>query len=138
MNSIRPAVVADADAVAGLAEGLATSFPFDRARFDRALARILVSPDAALQVADTDGDITGYVLGFRHPTFYAGDVGSVEEIFVRPELRGTGVGRLLMASFERWATDSGCVLVSLATRRAAAFYRALGYAESAAYFRKDL
>jgi len=31
-----------------------------------------------------------------------------------------------------------CVLVALATRRAAPFYRALGYEESAVYFRKVL
>jgi GNAT superfamily N-acetyltransferase len=138
MISVRPAVAADADAIAGLAGALATSFAFDRARFERAYPQITASSDAALYVADAHTGTVGYVLGFRHPTFYAGDVASVEEIFVRPELRGSGVGRLLMAAFEGWAGDHGCVLVSLATRRAAPFYRALGYAESAAYFRKDL
>lgn len=43
-----------------------------------------------------------------------------------------------MAAFERHAADRGCRLVALATRRAAPFYRALGYQESAAYFRKVL
>jgi hypothetical protein len=32
----------------------------------------------------------------------------------------------------------GCTLVALATRRAAPFYRALGYQDSAVYFRKVL
>ncbi len=41
-----------------------------------------------------------------------------------------------MGAFEQWAAARGCALVALATRRAAAFYRALGYQESAAYFRK--
>jgi GNAT superfamily N-acetyltransferase len=42
-----------------------------------------------------------------------------------------GVGRALMAAFERWAAGQGCALVALATRRAAPFYRALGYEDSA-------
>jgi hypothetical protein len=41
-----------------------------------------------------------------------------------------------MSAFEQWAVAQGCALVALATRRAAPFYRALGYEESAVYFRK--
>jgi GNAT superfamily N-acetyltransferase len=62
----------------------------------------------------------------------------VEEVFVRAEDRQHGLGKALMAAFEQWAADQGCGLVALATRRAAPFYRALGYDESAAYFRKLL
>jgi hypothetical protein len=43
-----------------------------------------------------------------------------------------------MNAFEAWAVTEGCALVALATRRAAPFYRALDYEESAAYFRKLL
>jgi hypothetical protein len=43
-----------------------------------------------------------------------------------------------MAAFEQWAADRGSRLVGLATRRAAPFYAALGYEESAAYLRKLL
>jgi hypothetical protein len=43
-----------------------------------------------------------------------------------------------MSAFEEWAAGQGCVLVALATRRAAPFYLALGYEESAAYLRKML
>jgi len=51
---------------------------------------------------------------------------------------GQGTGRALMAAFEAWAAGRGCALVALATRRAAPFYRALGYEESAAYYRRLL
>ena len=44
----------------------------------------------------------------------------------------------LMTYFEQWAKSKGAVLSPLATRRAAAFYQALEYEESAAYFRKLL
>jgi hypothetical protein len=43
-----------------------------------------------------------------------------------------------MQGFEAWAAKRGSKLVALATRRAAPFYQALGYEESAIYFRKLL
>ena len=102
-------------------------------------ALLTASQDACLLVAAAGGDCVGYVLGFRHLTFYAnGPVGWVEEILVRPECRGRGLGRALMSAFEQWATEQDCTLVALATRRAAPFYRALGYKDSAAYLRKVL
>lgn len=136
---IRAARTGDAGAVAGLAGELAQSFPFSRDQFDLAYPALAASQDACLLVAAEDGECLGYVLGFRHLTFYAnGPVGWVEELLVRQEHQGRGLGRALMAAFERWAAGQGCVLVALATRRAAPFYRALGYAESAAYLRKVL
>ena len=136
---VRRARTGDAGAVAGLAGELAQSFPFSRDQFDLAYPALVASQDACLLVAAEDGECLGYVLGFRHLTFYAnGPVGWVEEILVRPECRGRGLGRALMSAFERWATEHDCTLVALATRRAAPFYRALGYQDSAAYLRKVL
>lgn len=43
-----------------------------------------------------------------------------------------------MSAFVHWAAAQDCALIALATRRAAPFYRALGYQESAVYFRKVL
>ena len=139
---IRPARTADAAAVAQLAGELAQSFAFSREKFDQTYPQLLTARDACLLLA-FDGEhgerCLGYLLGFRHLTFYAnGPVGWVEEVLVRTELRGAGLGRALMSAFERWAAEQGCALVALATRRAASFYRALGYEESAAYFRKLL
>jgi GNAT superfamily N-acetyltransferase len=136
---VRRARPGDASDVAGLAGELAQSFPFSREQFDLAYPALAASQDACLLVAAADGECLGYVLGFRHLTFYAnGPVGWVEEILVRPECRGRGLGRALMSAFERWATEHDCTLVALATRRAAPFYRALGYQDSAAYLRKVL
>jgi GNAT superfamily N-acetyltransferase len=136
---VRRARTGDAGAVAGLAGELAQSFPFSREQFDLAYPALVASQDACLLVAAEDDECLGYVLGFRHLTFYAnGPVGWVEEILVRPECRGRGLGRALMSAFERWATEHDCTLVALATRRAAPFYRALGYQDSAVYLRKVL
>jgi GNAT superfamily N-acetyltransferase len=141
---IRPATAADAGAVAGLAEGLAQSFTFSRASFDTHYPMLLAAGHACLLVAVTGadaapGDRAGYLLGFEHLTFYAnGRVAWVEEVFVRGDVRGRGIGRALMTAFEQWARGRGCALVALATRRAAPFYQALGYEDSAAYLRKLL
>jgi GNAT superfamily N-acetyltransferase len=136
---IRQAEAADVDEVAGLAAALTMSFEFSAVRFRENYPSLLGDDGACLLLAVAGHESVGYLLGFRHLTFYAnGPVGWVEEIVVRDQERGQGVGRILMSAFERWAADQGCALVALATRRAAPFYRALEYEESAAYFRKVL
>ena len=100
---------------------------------------LLATDGACLLLAADESGTAGYLLGFRHLTFYAnGPVAWVEEVVVRGHDRGQGIGRALMGAFEDWAAAEGCAMVALATRRAAPFYHALGYEESAAYFRKVL
>lgn len=136
---VRPAGAGDAAAVAELARQLAQSFTFSRAGFDRSYPALLAAADACLLAAADGRERLGYLLGFEHLTFYAnGPVAWVEEVFVRGQHRGGGVGRALMTGFEQWAAARDCALVALATRRAAPFYRALGYEESAVYHRKLL
>ena len=136
---IRHAAASDADEVAALAAELAQSFEFSPEKFRASYPALLASGDACLLLAVNEHKAVGYLLGFRHLTFYAnGAVAWVEEIVVRGDHHGHGIGRTLMNAFEQWAATQGCVLVALATRRAAPFYRALGYEESAAYFRKVL
>jgi GNAT superfamily N-acetyltransferase len=138
-GEVRRARADDADDVARLAAELAMSFEFSAGRFREHYPSLLADDDACLLLAVSGSISVGYLLGFRHLTFYAnGPVGWVEEIVVRDQERGGGVGRLLMGAFEQWAAAHDCALVALATRRAAPFYRALGYQESAAYFRKIL
>jgi GNAT superfamily N-acetyltransferase len=136
---IRRATSDDAAAVAKLAAELAQSFAFSQEKFEVSYPSLVEAEDARLLLATIGGDPIGYLLGFRHLTFYAnGPVGWVEEIGVGSGHRGHGVGRVLMAAFEQWAAGHDCTLVALATRRAVPFYRALGYEESAVYLRKIL
>jgi GNAT superfamily N-acetyltransferase len=103
------------------------------------LREVAADPPAWLAAAARDGTVLGYCLGFDHMAFYAnGRVAWVEEIVVRPEWRRSRLGARLMTAFEDWARSRGARLVALATRRAAPFYTALGYEESATYFRKLL
>jgi GNAT superfamily N-acetyltransferase len=138
-GEVRRARAGDADDVARLAAELAMSFEFSAASFRANYPALLAADGACLLLAlDGRGSVC-YLLGFRHLTFYAnGPVGWVEEVAVRDQHRGQGIGRVLMDAFEHWATAEGCALVALATRRAAPFYLALGYEESATYFRKVL
>jgi GNAT superfamily N-acetyltransferase len=136
---VRPARAEDAGAVEELAAGLALSFAFSAESFRRNYPALLAADGACLLLAVSGEVPAGYLLGFTHLTFFAnGPVGWVEEVFVRDAERGGGAGRALMDAFEDWAADRDCALVALATRRAAPFYRALGYEESAVYFRKVL
>ena len=141
-GEIRRGTSPDAENVASLARELAQSFTFDadkfRAHYPALLAKTAIG-DACLLIAVDGGEPLGYLLGFQHASFFAnGPVAQVEEILVRGSHQGRGIGRALMDEFERWAGIQGCALVALATRRAAPFYHALGYEESATYFRKVL
>ena len=139
MLIVRPAQPSDLDAVFSLASAFATSFTVERSAFESSFAGLLQSLDAFLSVASDDGRVVGYLLGFDHYTFYAnGRVAWVEEIMVVEEMRRRGVGRQLMESCEQWATRRQSKLIAVATRRAAPFYRGLGYDESATYFRRLL
>ena len=136
---VRPATVADVEAVFELALGLATSFRPEREPFEISFANLLELESAYFLVAEVDAQVVGYCLGFDHLTFYAnGRVAWVEEVMVQEDMREQGIGRALMEAFENWAIAREAKLVALATRRAAAFYRALGYEDSATYFRKLL
>ncbi|MEU6698959.1 GNAT family N-acetyltransferase [Pseudonocardia sp. NPDC046786] len=138
-TNVRAAVPEDEAAIHTLAAGMATSFVVERESFQRSLVDVLASETAVLLVAETDSAISGYVLGFTHPAFYAnGHVAWVEEIVVAPKLRRQHIGATLMDEFERRALTTGALVVALATRRASDFYSALGYQESATYYRKIL
>lgn len=137
--SVREATIDDADGLFALAEAFATSFRPEKACFIRSLESLLREESAWLLLAEEGGRVVGYCLGFDHYAFYAnGRVSWVEEIMVDERLRGQGIGRMLMNAFEEWSRSRESKLVGLATRRAAPFYSALGYEESAVFFRKLL
>jgi GNAT superfamily N-acetyltransferase len=136
---IRKATPDDADAIFVLVAEFATSFRPEKEAFLVSLKSLLPDESALLVVAELDGDVVGYCLGFDHYAFYAnGRVSWVEEIMVRTDLRKKGIGRALMETLEVWAEERGSKLVGLATRRAASFYKGLGYEDSAVFFRKLL
>ena len=139
MNRIRRATPADSAAVFDLTREFSTSFHPQVEIFEPSFDFLIKQDDALLLVIDEENQLLGYLLGFDHHTLYAnGRVSWVEEIMVRPDRRRCGLGRNLMLQFEQWAATRDSKLVALATRRAAPFYTAIGYHESALYFRKLL
>jgi len=136
---VRHARASDRDAIFALAKDFATSFTVSRIAFEVNFPRLVGRDDVACLVVEDEGGVHGYCLAFDHPTFYAnGRVTHVEEVAVHVDHRGKGLGRMLMAAVEIWALGRSSKVAGVATRRAAAFYRALKYEQSATYFRKVL
>ena len=139
MRHIRRAVPTDSEQVFNLARDFATSFRPELGAFGVAFARLITQDDALLLVVEESERLVGYLLAFDHYTLFAnGRVSWVEEIMVREDRRRQRIGEELMEQCEQWAKSRGSKLVALGTRRAAAFYLALEYEESATYFRKLL
>ena len=137
MATIRPAAASDSRALFELVRAFPTPTPPSLDQFSRALHAKLPDPSSSLFVAEHEGRLVGYVSGYCHPTFYAsGPTAWVDELLVSEPLRGTGIGRQLMDAFELWAQARRCVMVSLATRSAAAFYEHRGYSSKAGYYKR--
>lgn len=139
MITIRLAEVKDEVQLWGLVRAFPAPSSIGLDAYTSMFQRKFTDPCSFIAVAEQGETLMGYVSGYKHAAFYAaGDTAWVDEIFVVNNERRSGVGRLLMAAFESWATNSGCRLVSLATAGAADFYLVLGYSTKAGYFKKYL
>ncbi len=137
--TVRRVVGADAPALFLLVKQFPTPTPCPEGTFVLLLEAKLKDPGACVIVADSEGELVGYVSGSVRTAFYAaGTTAWVDEIFVMPDLRSAGVGQQLMSAFETWAADNSSISVALATRGAANFYEKLGYESRAGYFKKYL
>jgi len=137
---LRTATPDDADQLFDMAQLLATSATPQREAFGRVFGDILDDPHQCLLVAEAAAGLVGYLHGLTHPAFHAnGDIAWVEELYIDPGQRGNGLGRQLMNRFEDWAREAANAnYIAVATRRAHGFYAAIGYAESATYYTKNL
>ena len=73
-------------------------------------ARALFAPDpkAFAEIAELDGEAVGFSLWFYTFSTFVGRHGLyLEDLYVRPEARGRGVGRALMASLARRCIEEG-------------------------------
>jgi GNAT superfamily N-acetyltransferase len=104
----------------------------------RSFAALVGCSDTFMAVAELPtAGIAGYTLASCHLTLFAnGPVAWVEELMVSPDWRRAGMGESLMRAAEQWAAEQGAAYLALATRRAADLYEAIGYSESAGFFRK--
>ena len=135
---IRPARLEDGQQVWPLARDFATSFKPERAAFDATWPQLVGAPHTLLLVAEiAERGVVGYLLGNSHLTFLAnGPVAWVEELMVEEQMRHAGFGRRLMDEAETWAQSIGASYLALASRRAGDFYLALGFEDSATFYKK--
>jgi GNAT superfamily N-acetyltransferase len=88
-------------------------------------------PAAEVVIAEADGEPLGFALFFHnYSTFLAQPGIYLEDLYVRPEARGRGVGRALLAHLARLARERGCGRLEWWVldwnESALRFYRALG------------
>jgi GNAT superfamily N-acetyltransferase len=88
-------------------------------------------PYAEVALACLDGTPVGFALFFHNFSTFVGKPGIyLEDLFVRPEARGRGVGRSLLAWLARTALERGCGRLEWAVldwnEPAIGFYRSLG------------
>ncbi|KPA10665.1 acetyltransferase (GNAT) domain protein, partial [Candidatus Magnetomorum sp. HK-1] len=139
MNKIREATIDDTAQVFLLASELATSFVVEYKAFSKSFEHCIHNESSLVLVAEDGEEIIGYLLGYDHYAFFSnGRITGTEEIFVKPEHRGSGIGKALMNKCEKWAKERFSTLSIVVTRRASEFYKSIGYEESAIYFKKDL
>ncbi|MFJ4076091.1 GNAT family acetyltransferase [Curtobacterium sp. NPDC089991] len=124
---IRPFRADDTDAVVALWESCGLVRPWNDPRRDIA-RKATVQPELFL-VAESErsGVVAAGMAGFD------GHRGWVNYLAVQPDLQGSGLGRTLMAEFERLLTDLGCPKLNLQIRagneRVLGFYESLGYSD---------
>lgn len=66
--------------------------------------------------AEADGNVVGYIHGFVHDKqseeklleVVPSQVGQIEDLYIEPEYRGKGVGKMLMEKMEGYLVDLGC------------------------------
>lgn len=86
---------------------------------------------AEVLIAEHDGEAVGFALFFHnYSTFLARPGLYLEDLYVRPECRGRGYGRQLLAHLARIAVDRDCGRFEWAVlnwnESAIGFYRAMG------------
>ena len=135
MISIRTAEPADIAVIEEFIHALAAYEKLAHAvKADReTLARYLFGPHpmAEVLIADRNGVPVGFALFFHNFSTFEGRPGLyLEDLFVRPEARGAGAGRALLARLAQLAIERDCARLEWSVldwnAPAIAVYRAIG------------
>jgi GNAT superfamily N-acetyltransferase len=133
--SIRAAAPSDLPLIAALIRDLAEYERLaDEVRFDETeLATHLFGPRpmAEVVIGEIDGAAQGFALFFHNFSTFEGRPGIyLEDLFVRPEARGSGLGKALLTHLAFLAVERGCARLEWSVldwnEPAIGFYRKLG------------
>ncbi len=111
--SIRPATPADLPLIAQLIRDLAEYEKLaHEVRFDEAVLGAKLfgpRPYAEVVIGELDGVAQGFALFFHNFSTFEGKPGIyLEDLFVRPEARGSGLGKALLAHLAKLAIERDC------------------------------
>jgi GNAT superfamily N-acetyltransferase len=132
---IRPAVPADVPAIVQLVHELAEyeKLPEQCHLTEDLLRKSLFNEAPAVfgHVAEVDGEIVGYTLHFLNYSTWEGVHGIyLEDLYVKPEYRGSGLGKALLLNLAEIAVRSGYARVEWSVldwnAPSIAFYESLG------------
>lgn len=133
--SIRPATAADLPLIARLIRDLAEYERLaDAVRFDQAVLGTKLfgpRPYAEVVIGELDGEAQGFALFFHNFSTFEGKPGIyLEDLFVRPEARGSGLGKALLAHLAALALERDCARLEWSVldwnAPAIGFYQKLG------------
>jgi GNAT superfamily N-acetyltransferase len=133
--AIRPAVPADLPLIAALIRDLAAYEKLsDEVRFDDAvLGEKLFGPRpyAEVLIGEIDAEPQGFALFFHNFSTFEGRPGIyLEDLFVRPAARGSGLGKALLAQLAALAVERDCARLEWSVldwnEPAIGFYNKLG------------
>jgi GNAT superfamily N-acetyltransferase len=134
-TNLRSATSDDVPVIAELIRGLARFEKLEQevVMTEELLASALFGdrPYAEVVLAEDDGRPVGFALFFHNFSTFLGRPGIyLEDLFVLPEHRGGGIGRMLLAHLARLAVERGCGRLEWAVldwnRDAIQFYERLG------------
>lgn len=109
---------------------------YDDEQTSEQIRHILSSDDAAIVVAESDGQLVGLAEVYLkrddpHPATIAYTHGYLQSLMVTEAMRGQSVGRQLVEAAHRWAKEHGATEMRLSTWEHTAgpqtFYEGLGY-----------
>ena len=133
--SIRPATCADKPLIAELIRALADYEKLaHEVRFDEAtLGEKLFGPRpyAEVVIGEIDGQAQGFALFFHNFSTFEGRPGIyLEDLFVRPGARGSGLGKALLAYLAKLCVERDCARLEWSVldwnAPSIGFYRSLG------------
>ena len=134
-NTIRPATPADLPLIAQLIRDLAEYEKLaHEVRFDEAtLATYLFGPRpmAEVVIGEIDGAPQGFALFFHNFSTFEGRPGIyLEDLYVRPAARGSGLGKALLLHLAHLAEQRGCARLEWSVLNwnapSIGFYKSLG------------